>query len=87
VQRRWRQPQAFGAARHGRVIDRLHVDAVAMQELVGGELAHAGVAHHDWDDVARRGHYRQASFGQPALQRRDALLVNSALDLSSLAGS
>ena len=42
VQWRWRQPQALGAARHGREIDRLDVDPVAVQQLVAGGSAEAG---------------------------------------------
>ena len=44
VQRRGGQAQALGAARHGRVIDRLDIDAVTLQKLVAGGFARAGVA-------------------------------------------
>ena len=44
VQRGRGQAQAFGAARHGREVDRLHVDPVAVQQLVASGLAEVGVA-------------------------------------------
>jgi hypothetical protein len=44
VQRGWRQPETLGTERHGRVIDRLHVDPVVVQELVGGGFAQPRVA-------------------------------------------
>src|SRR5262249_26569711 len=54
VQRRRRQPQPLRAARHGRIIDRLNSDPVALPQLVAGGFAEAGVgvADHDRDDVA-----------------------------------
>ena len=42
VQWRRRQAQPLGAARHGRVVDRLDIDAVAMQQLVAGGLQRPG---------------------------------------------
>ena len=39
VQWRGRQAQPLGAARHGRVVDRLHVDPVAVQQLVADGFA------------------------------------------------
>src|SRR6202022_98600 len=84
MERSWGQPQAFGAARHGREIDRLDVNPVAVQERVGGGCAQPWIADHDRDDMTGRGHYRQAGLGQAPLQRRRALLVDSALDLAFL---
>jgi hypothetical protein len=74
------QAQALGAARHGWVVDRLNVDPVALQQLVAGGLAEAGVADHDRDDVARRRHHRQPGLGQAALQCGGALLIVLAFD-------
>ena len=34
MERRWREPQSLGAARHSRIVDRLHVDAVAIHERI-----------------------------------------------------
>ena len=39
VQRRGRQAQPLRAARHGRVVDRLHINPVALQQLVADGLA------------------------------------------------
>jgi hypothetical protein len=45
VQWRGCQPQALGAARHGRIVDRLHIDAVTAQELVAGGSAQRRAPH------------------------------------------
>ena len=46
-----RDAQALGAARHGRVVDRLDVDAVLLEQQVGRRLAGLGVADHHRHDV------------------------------------
>ena len=48
-----RQPQPFGAARHSRVVDRLHVDPMVVQQLIAGGFAEAGITDHHRHDVAR----------------------------------
>src|SRR6516162_11777158 len=55
MQRARGQAQALGAARHGRVVDRLHIDTMALQQLVGGGLAENGVADQHRHDVAGGG--------------------------------
>ena len=77
VRRRRSVPRGYG-----RVVDRLDIDAVALQELVAGGFAEGGVADHDRDDVAWAGHHRQAGFGQAALYGRGMLLMTLALDLA-----
>jgi Family of unknown function (DUF5681) len=84
VQWRGRQAQPLGAARYGRVVDRLHIDAVPMQQLVAGDLAQPGITDHHWDNVARRRHHRQAGRGEAPLQGRRALLVALAFSLARL---
>ena len=34
MQRRWGQPQPLGAARHRRIVDRLHIDAVMVEQAI-----------------------------------------------------
>lgn len=46
------EPQAFRAARYGRVVDRLHVDAVMLQQLIADALAKRCVSDHHRHDVA-----------------------------------
>jgi len=81
----WRgQAQALGAAWHGLVIDRLDIEAVAVQELVVGGFAQRGVADHDRYDVALRRHDRQACFGEAALEGCRELLMAVAFALADL---
>ena len=75
MQRRRRQAQPFRAARHRRIVDRLDVDRMAVEQKVARLLAQGGVAHEHRHDVRGRGHDRQAGHGEPALQRLGALLM------------
>ena len=77
VRRRRSVPRGYG-----RVVDRLDIDAVALQELVAGGFAEGGVADHDRDDVTGRRQDRQAGLGEAVLQGRRALLVTIALGLA-----
>jgi hypothetical protein len=47
------QPQAFGAALHSWLVDRLDVDPVVLQQLIASGFAEAGVADHHRHDMAR----------------------------------
>ena len=76
------QTLALGAARHARIIDRLDVDPVAVQQLVASGFAEARVADDDRDDVAFRRHHRQPGLGQAALQGCRARLMVLAFDLA-----
>ena len=67
VQWRGGQSQSFGATRHSRVIDWLHLDLVTVQQLVASGLAKVGIADHHWNDVARRRHHWQISLGEATL--------------------
>ena len=73
------EAQALGAARDGRVVDRLHVDGEALEQRVGDALGEHGIADQHRHDVARVVHHRQTGGPQPALQRPHALLVALAL--------
>jgi hypothetical protein len=55
---------------------------VAVEELVAGGFAEAGVTDHDRDDVACRRHHRQARLRKTALQCRGAFLMTLAFDLA-----
>ena len=76
VQRRGRDAQALGAARHGRVVDRLDVDAVPLEQQVARRLAAHRVADQHRHDV-RRAAASPAARPRPAapLQRRRPLLL------------
>ena len=76
------EAQALGAARDGRVVDRLHVDGEALEQRVGDALGEHGVADQDRHDVAGIVHHRQAGHLQPAFQRAHALLVPLALGVA-----
>ena len=78
------EPEPLGAARHGRVVDRLDVDPVTGQQLVGSALAERRVSDEHGDDVARGRHDRQAGGEEKVLQSRGALLVARALGLAGL---
>src|ERR1700689_5819536 len=54
-----RQPQALGAFRHRRIIDRLDVDAVLGEEKIACFLAALGIADEDRHDMRGARHYRQ----------------------------
>ena len=62
---------------HGRVVDRLNVDAVVVEQQVGGLLAQHRIADQHRHDVRGRGHQRQTRGGKPRLQGRRPLLVPS----------
>src|SRR6266481_421139 len=52
VQRRRSNAQSLGTARHGRVVDRLHVDAELFEQPVADLSAQHRVADHDRHDMA-----------------------------------
>jgi len=67
VQWRRGRAQALGAVWHGRVIDRLDEDPMALQQFVAGGFAERRVAGQDREDVAWAGHHPHAGFGQATL--------------------
>ena len=66
VHRRRRQPDALGAARHGRIVDRLHVDAVLGRAACPSPLCSAP----DRRPSPERCGSRWQSTGRPASERR-----------------
>ena len=84
VQWRGGQPQPLRAARHGRVIDWLDIDAVAVQQLVARGFAQPRIADHDRHDMALAGHHRQAGRGEAALEGCRAFLMALTFGLARL---
>ena len=75
MERRRREAQPLGAARNGREVDRLDVDARArVSSASETALAERRIAHQHGHDMARRMHDRQARIAQQPLQPRCALL-------------
>ncbi len=79
VHRRRRDAQALGAARHGRIVDRLDIDVVFGQKPVADALAGHRVSHHHRHDVAEIVHHRDSGPGQPAANLDDIGLMLEAL--------
>ena len=52
VERRWGYAQALGAARHGGVINRLHIDVVPIEQQIANVLALHRIANHHRHDMA-----------------------------------
>ena len=52
VERARRDAKAFGSTRHGRIVDRLHVDAVMVEQEPCGLAAARRIAEDDGDQVA-----------------------------------
>src|SRR6185312_6775014 len=51
MHRRWREAQPLAAARHGRVVHRLHIDTMIIEQRVRDGLAQRSVAHEHRYDV------------------------------------
>src|SRR5258708_12795122 len=68
VMRGRRNTQSFMASRHGRIVDRLYVDAVLPQQKLGDRLAFLGIADMHRHDVGFARPDRQACVPTPPLQ-------------------
>jgi len=68
VMRGRRNTQSFMASRHGRIVDRLYVDAVLPQQKLGDRLAFLGIADMHRHDVGFARHDRQARGAKRRLQ-------------------
>ena len=79
VQRCRSQTQPLGAARHGRVIDRLDVNLVIAQQAVGRSAAQCSVAHHDRHDVAVVRHHWNPCGRETAFDLRNPFSMRIAL--------
>ena len=84
VQGRGGQAQALGAARHGRVVDRLHIDLELVEKAIGDVPAQYRVADHDRHDMARIVAMRDLSGIEPLAQQPDMLLQSAAFDGAGL---
>lgn len=84
MQRRRGDAQAFGLARHGRVVDRLHIDVVAVEQEIGDPLALGGIANHDRHDMARVRHMRNARLIERRTQFLYPVLMAHALERACL---
>src|SRR5690348_1650557 len=69
---------------HGREIDRLNIDGVAVVQVVGSLLAEARITDEHGHDMARRGHNREIGLLEAALQQSRTVLVPLAQLLRSL---
>ena len=81
---RRRDAQPFGSLRHGRIVDRLDIDAVLGEQEVGRLLAFLRIADEHRHDVGVARHYRQAGGVEHGLDARGALLVALALEARGL---
>ena len=84
VQWRGRQAEPLGAARHGRVVDRLHIDLELVEEPIGDVPAQYWVANHDRDDMARIVEVRDLGGIEPAAQQPDILVQPVAFEGAAL---
>lgn len=64
VVRRRHQPQTFGAPRHCRIVDRLHLDAIAVEQDIRQRLAADGIGDKDRHNMARARHHRDIGDGE-----------------------
>ena len=68
-------PQPLAAARHRRIIDRLHINAVIVHQPVADEFALVRVAYHHRNDVAGIGQMRNAHPVERTAHFRHAILL------------
>ena len=78
------EAQPLGSARHRRVVDRLHVDPVPLQQLVRHPLAQHRIPDEHGDDVRRVGHDRQPRLPEHPLQPLREGLLAAPLDVARL---
>ena len=84
VQWRGRQAQPLRAARHGRVVDRLHIDLELVEQPIADVSAQYRVSDDDRDDMARIVAVRDLGGVEPAAQQGCALLQLAAFDGTGL---
>src|SRR5215469_18380320 len=80
VVRRGGDAKTLRPPRHGRIVDRLNVDAVVREQKVGGRLALLGLAYEYGRDVRIVRHDRQAGGVEHGFDARSALLMTFALE-------
>src|SRR5215471_4527094 len=86
VQRRGCQAQPLGAARHGRVVDRLHIDLELVDQPIADVPAQYRVADDDRDYMARIVAVRDLGGVEPAPQQGRALAISGVRWSSSSGG-
>src|SRR5436190_13015263 len=74
VQWRGGQAQPLGAARHGRVVDRLYIDLELVEQPVSDVPAQYRVADHDRHDMARIVEVWDLRGVEPAAQQPNMLM-------------
>src|SRR5260221_13172369 len=75
VMRRRGNPQPLGASRHRRIVDRLDINAIAIDQCVADLLAQHRITNHDRHDVAGIVEMRDAGFVEPGTQPRHPVLM------------
>src|SRR5438034_2419412 len=78
MKRPWRQPDPLQAARHGRIVDRLHIDLELGEKPVGKALAQERIADDDRHHMAWRYRDRKTHAGKLALEECRMLLLQGA---------
>src|SRR5437899_13071491 len=84
MERRRGDTQPLGPLRHGRIVDRLDVDAVLGEQQVARLFAFVGLADEYWNDMRGARHDRQSGGVEHRLDTGGALLVALALEARSL---
>ena len=79
MRRAGREAQPLGAARHGRIIDRLNVAAIFREKDVADLLRPHRIADEQRHDVGGRRHHRQFRLGEQRLELRRIGLLRLAL--------
>ena len=69
------EPEALFAPRDGRIVDRLHVDVVLLEEHVGSTTRKGGIADEDGDDVRGAGNDRNIHSLEARLEVADVQLL------------
>src|SRR5687768_16567134 len=69
------KPDALGASRHGRIVDRLHIDGKLVKQGIGEGLAAHRIADRDRNDVRGTKHDGESAPCKLALQELRMLLL------------
>ncbi|QTK80416.1 hypothetical protein AT6N2_C2875 [Agrobacterium tumefaciens] len=76
--------QALGLARNGRVVDRLHINTVAIEQDIRNPFALGSIANHDRHDVAGIVHMRNTASVEKPAQLAHAVLMPGPLERARL---
>src|SRR5438270_3512382 len=76
--------QPLASLGHGRIVDRLNVDAVLAKQQVARRLAFLRIADEQWDDVGIARHDRESLCPKRSLDPPGAVLLAAALLLRGL---